>query len=75
MGHSAWWELEGAGMYVCIRPGEFQHTLSECLACMLLGVCGQMLVCEDTKDRLVHGECQYDAYSGSLQDFLSRGNT
>jgi hypothetical protein len=33
-------------MYVCIRWGEFQHTLLECWACMLLGVRRQMLVHE-----------------------------
>jgi hypothetical protein len=59
-------------MYVCIRWGDFQHTLSECWACILLGVCRQMLVHEDTKDKLPRGECLYGAYSGSLQEFFPR---
>jgi hypothetical protein len=74
LGHSAWWELEVKGLYVCTHWGEFQHTLSECWACKLLGVCVQTWVCVDTMDGLLRGECQYGAYSGSLQDSLSRGN-
>jgi hypothetical protein len=74
LGHSAWWELEVKGSYVCTCWGEFQHTLSECWACKLLGVRVQMWVCVDTMDGLLRGECHYGAYSGSLQDSLSRGN-
>jgi hypothetical protein len=61
-------------MYVPTRQGEFQHTFSECWAYMRLVVCGQMWVCVDTMDGLLHGERQYGAYSGSLQDSLSQGN-
>jgi hypothetical protein len=61
-------------MYVCIHWGEFQHTLSECWACMLLAVLVLTWAHVDTKDGLLHGERQYGAYPGSLQDSLSQGN-
>jgi hypothetical protein len=73
LGHSAYWELGGAGMYIRTCWEEFQCTFSECWACMLSVVCEQMWVRVDTTDGLLHGAHQYGAYSGSLQDSLSRG--
>jgi hypothetical protein len=60
-------------MYVCTCRVEFQHTLSEHWACMLLVVRRQTWVCVDTAVGLLCGEHQYGAYSGSLQDSLSLG--
>ncbi len=43
------------GSYRDTRLGEFQHTLSECLVCKLLGVHGHSLVHVDTMGGLSGG--------------------
>jgi hypothetical protein len=74
LGHSVWWDLEVKGSYIRTCQGEFQHSLSECWTCKHSGVCVQTWVCADTTDRLLCGEHQCGAYSGSLQNSLFRRN-
>ncbi len=57
-------------LYVRTHLEGFQHTFSECWACMHVGACGQTWVCADTKDGPGYGECLYGACSDSLQEFL-----